>query len=1217
MAAEGTEGTLPRIEELTFTLDLERAHARDVRVGMSGKQVASKVIVKAYDLVPRADLSVELYDDGPARLTAYRAAHSVDRETVAADELTRAEKMARGEASYLLVPVRPTRANEPPGGLDLAIVIDTSAATDPASLAIARGAAGALLAHLGPSDRAAIWAGDASLRAVTEGSDKFAPVDEARRRAIVTGLARIDRGGATDLGAIVAEAASRLDVTRRGAVVYIGDGQPTVGELSVPELRERLGRLPRPVRLFGLGVGDQANLGILSGIARGGFAARVGDAHAAAETALAVLERAERPAWLGATADLGPGVDRVYPRELGALVADESAIVVGRVVGPVPARLTVHGAGGDVSEPLLVRSLDDGGDLRRRWAEARLVQLLDEGAGRAAVVEVGVRSGVITPFTSLYVPTAAEHAAEMGRASEPVAENGSKESWWQWLTRGGGGFGMSRSEAVKYVEVAQEKEGGTGTRAKGEEGSMGHPATLPAEPAAPPAAQAAAPPATPSPARPAPDQVLGRRLEDKKAPARDAPSNLSGDDSAVDHAERQKALRESMEFGMIGLLDKDGSPAPAASAAPNAGSSGDSFGGGGLGLSGTGEGGGGGPRGSGIGLGSIGNKQGLSTGAGAGSGKAVATHASSRPSIRPGAPAVSGRLPPEVIQRIVRQNFGRFRLCYEQGLATSPFLAGSVSVSFTIGPGGSVVSASDAGSNLADPRVVECIARSLRVLLFPAPEGGSVTVVYPMSFAPGAGFEGKDPSASLTLGQVGHAVVACSRSADLPLPERKGLWRERIAGASGNVDGIAWTYWRALAGCEAPTWRERSALLLLGVDSLSTIRERVALWRKFWKSPAAADVIYRAILTRVHTAGELRELHDALGMKHLDRALLAKALAERHTDAERLDLLRGLVAKWPDDLELALTLLDALEDARDTGEGRALARRLRRRSDATTRVRTSVGEYYLRLAATETAAMSALDTTEARRTFGEIVELSPDDPGARRLLGDLLRAHGWYEEALRQYETLERLSPDDAEVSLLLALAAEGLGRTEEAIRWTEKAAGAGAPDPTSALAKTSRAFASAFLAWARLPSPTTDDGKDQAARLRERARRLMVADVPDGKSVRFILTWSHPELHPELWSNGLGAPMPAADGDAGLGLAQALVPTTQADGFVEVRLAPEDADRAARLGASAVLTAITSEGEDGERIEKLPVAFAKVDGRTPEKRRFRVDGGALREVSL
>jgi hypothetical protein len=73
-----------------------------------------------------------------------------------------------------------------------------------------------------------------------------------------------------------------------------------------------------------------------------------------------------------------------------------------------------------------------------------------------------------------------------------------------------------------------------------------------------------------------------------------------------------------------------------------------------------------------------------------------------------------------------------------------------------------------------------------------------------------------------------------------------------------------------------------------------------------------------------------------------------------------------------------------------------------------------------------------------------------------------------------------------------------------------------------------------------------------------------MVADVLDGKNVRFILTWSHPELHPELWSNGLGAPMPAPTGRRPR-LAQALVPTTQPDGFVEVRL-PEDAQRAARL---------------------------------------------------
>ena len=40
---------------------------------------------------------------------------------------------------------------------------------------------------------------------------------------------------------------------------------------------------------------------------------------------------------------------------------------------------------------------------------------------------------------------------------------------------------------------------------------------------------------------------------------------------------------------------------------------------------------------------------------------------------------------------------------------------------------------------------------------------------------------------------------------------------------------------------------------------------------------------------------------------------------------------------------------------------------------------------------------------------------------ARRRLGDLLLAHGFFAEAARQYETLARLTPDDAKVLLLRA----------------------------------------------------------------------------------------------------------------------------------------------------------------------------------------------------
>jgi tetratricopeptide (TPR) repeat protein len=1220
MAAEGTEGTLPRIEELTVTLDIARAGAREVRVGMSGKQVGSQVVVKAYDLVPRADLAVELYDSGVSGATAYRADHVVDKDTTPADELEKTKKLARGENPYVLVPVRPGGTSEPAGGLDLAVVVDTSAATAPASLAIARAATGALLAHLGPADRAAVWAGDAVMRAVSPGSDRFAAMDPQRRDGIVKGLAGVERGGATDLGAIVADTASKLDANRRGAVVYVGDGVPTVGELGMAELAKRLDRLPRPVRLFAIAIGDHANLPLLSGMARGGFSSLVEDAHAAAETALRVLEAAERPVWLGASVDLGPGVDRVYPRDLGALGANETAIVVGRVVGALPKEIVLRASGNETRQSLVSRELADDGDLERRWAEGRLAQLLDDGAGRAAVVEVGIRAGIITPFTSLYVPTAAERERELGQADERQA---SGDHWWNWLfskkNRGG-----PAPEAVASAS-ADDKEGGTGTRAKGEEGSMGNPMA----------------------------KASGKRY------AVGGPR-----DNAEPQAARAAALSEAKDFGMTGLLSTGAGVAPAATAAgfppladaepaekpaaaPPAAfaleaparkkadmptSAGDA---GGLRL-----GAGGGGRGEGIGLaalGAVGHGAGTGTGQGFGSGRGrLGGEKKTRPpSVRVGKATVTGRLAPEVVQRIVRQKLASYRVCYEQGLGRNPNLEGRVNVRIEVGGDGAVAGAKNIGSDLPDAAVVACVVGVNRSSSFPAPDGGTATVDVPILLSPeqspaetrrAAAEAAEDAkqarkqeqaasAAHPKLASIGHAPKPCAASADLPLEERRILWRERLGRAGTEVQAVANVYAGALRDCEMQTWGERAQLLALGVDTVKGVRGRVDLWRVFLQSPAAADVIYHAILTRIHTAADIRELHDALGVKRIEPTVLAQALSKQKTPTDRVHLLRGLVAKWPDDLELALVLLDACEDAGDESTGRALARTLRRRSDATTRVRTAVGEYYLRLSERASGAGRDRDLTEARRTFGEIVEFAPEDPGARRLLGDLLRAHGWYDEAFRQYETLARLVPDDKSVPLLLAAAAQGVGRTEEAIRWTEKATGAGPPDPTNADARTARAFASAFLAWAR-EEAVRQGRKDEAARLRERARRLTAVDVSQPGTVRIILTWSHPELHPELWSSALGSPMPVSDGDPALGVAQALLPLSTGNVAVEVHLGPADAERAGRLGAQAVLTAILDEGTDKEKLVRLPLVFARTQGEASVKRSFRFDGSALHEES-
>jgi hypothetical protein len=106
------------------------------------------------------------------------------------------------------------------------------------------------------------------------------------------------------------------------------------------------------------------------------------------------------------------------------------------------------------------------------------------------------------------------------------------------------------------------------------------------------------------------------------------------------------------------------------------------------------------------------------------------------PGLRAGPVAVNGALPTEVVQRIVRQNFGRFRLCYENGLRTTPTLRGRVSVKFVIDRSGAVSTAADAGSDLADRAVIACIVHAFENLSFPQPEGGVVTVVYPLLFEP-------------------------------------------------------------------------------------------------------------------------------------------------------------------------------------------------------------------------------------------------------------------------------------------------------------------------------------------------------------------------------------------------------------------------------------------------------------------------------------------------
>jgi hypothetical protein len=222
---------------------------------------------------------------------------------------------------------------------------------------------------------------------------------------------------------------------------------------------------------------------------------------------------------------------------------------------------------------------------------------------------------------------------------------------------------------------------------------------------------------------------------------------------------RHQAMVEARTFGMVGMLatmnaralptaiwGADTPNGPDASDAWGelyAEKIGESGGQGGLDLSGIGEGGGG--RGLAIGIGDIGTcgtncgyGPGDKGGFGRSGGMTSGAHRPSGPTLRAvGETVLGGHLAPELIQRVVRQNFGRFRNCYEMGLRSNPNLTGRVTARFVIDREGAVSSASNGGSDLPDSKVVGCVVAAFYGVSFPAPKDGVVSVTYPIMFTPG------------------------------------------------------------------------------------------------------------------------------------------------------------------------------------------------------------------------------------------------------------------------------------------------------------------------------------------------------------------------------------------------------------------------------------------------------------------------------------------------
>ena len=586
---------------------------------------------------------------------------------------------------------------------DRALIVDSSFSQSRETLAGAAALTMGLIRAMDPDERFVVLACDSACVTYPEdglGAPAEAPLEELERW-----LAARSPGGSSDVAGALVAAARRLPQGGSSQIVFLGDGAPSSGELSVETIAARV----RPaleqgrVDLRLLGAGRTVDEVVLEGLARalGGAYERVTTGDSIAQRTQAIAQGLRRPVVQSPAIELPEGFEDVHPKSLPNLRLGEEVVLVGKVTGDLASK-TVKIRGKLGGEPYELASTigapsgggSGGGEGRtaghepnplvpRLWAEARIDELASSSSKEAAGQIIAISKGfhVMARSTAMLV-------LENDRMFRE--------------------FGIKRT--TKHADDHSDHAFGAPRQSEG----------------------------------------LAKALRSDPGSSK---SPWGADDAG------SLTTKGSLWGDQIG----------------------EAFGRGGLGLSGVGEGGGGKGDG-GIGLGKVGSvghgagegspAGGTGQGFGSGSGRLGGSHRSSSPKIRMGMTSVSGRLPPEIIQRIVRQNFGRFRFCYERGLMRKPDLQGRVAVRFLIGRDGAVSSAANGGSDLPDAEVVTCVVNSFRALSFPQPEGGVVTVVYPIVFSSDGSQSPRPPSPWPTPPPVVTPWIGAGPDASSGTPDR-------------------------------------------------------------------------------------------------------------------------------------------------------------------------------------------------------------------------------------------------------------------------------------------------------------------------------------------------------------------------------------------------------------------------------------------------------------
>lgn len=357
--------------------------------------------------------------------------YTVSQEQIGANLLSYVDPVS-GEGFFMLLAAPGIASEQATVAKDVVIVLDTSGSMEGEKIQQARDALVYVLGHLNPEDRFNVVEFSTGVRFY---ADQLQPQSDAVDAA--AWASRLQATGGTDINRALLEGMTFVDSSRPAYVIFLTDGLPTEGETEVGAILNNVrNSAPDNVRLFAFGVGDDVDTILLDTLVQDhhGASTYVRPGENLEEAVSTFYAKVSTPVLTDVAVSLGDlTIQDIYPQPLPDIFAGTQLVVVGKYRQGGPASITLTGqvngtaASFTYGDQTLVSS---GGDdfLPRLWATRKIGYLLnqirlhgEQGEWVQAIVDLSVRYGIVTPYTS-YLITEEDILTQQGRTAAAERE---------------------------------------------------------------------------------------------------------------------------------------------------------------------------------------------------------------------------------------------------------------------------------------------------------------------------------------------------------------------------------------------------------------------------------------------------------------------------------------------------------------------------------------------------------------------------------------------------------------------------------------------------------------------------------------------------------------------------------------------------------------------------------------------------------------------------